>query len=927
MRAAALLPLLLPGGASTCVLKADKLRVDGRDAPVLAVAGGTPLVSWRLSTTAAATNGQAQSAYRIQAAPTPEFSSPQWDTGRVNSSDTLQIPYAGTALQPMSVVYFRVSVWDADGAECGWSDVQSWEMTLGDGDWEGSWLRRTPQPSSGSCSQFADDEFSAPRFRSDITLPSAELVKARVYVTGLGYYRLWIDGQRIGSSELDPALSVYSKRVLYAVYDVTSALAGGTRHAVGVEVGNGWWNPLPMLFWGHLNLSATLNTGSPMFRLELRAFFKDGSVYSLSSDAQKWKVGPGPTLFNNIYLGERYDARLEEPGWSTVGFNDSAWESPEAVSAPGVGRLEPQTAPPVRRVANLTATIVRTTRYSNGSSLVLMDAGKNHAGACSFTASGPAGSTLRMRYGELLYADGTLNVMTSVAGQVKGPNPKQPCQPDVAYQRDLLVLGAGTTQWSPAWSWHGFRYFDIEVPSGVTVHAVTCHPMRSDMPTVTTFESSDPALSTLRQLNRNTYDSNLMGVQSDCPHRERFGYTGDALGSGEAGLSIYDMSLFDAKRTADYSDAARSNGGFTETAPFVGIDDAGLGGGTGSIGWETVQPSMLLWLYRYFGDERSVREHFNASRRYVELLDTRPAGITKGLGDWMPVEKTDVRLTGLGFLRESYVTFANLSSIIGEADLAKEYRAKADDVAAEINTKFLDPSGAYGPPAGFNGTQTGQGMALFMGIVPESKRQAALQVMVDNAKGASYVPGSGQGPKKGGPGPHMLAGLFGVKWFLMSLADGGEQDLAYEVLTTTSYPSFLWMMNNEYDNATTIWESWFFSDNTYSHNHPMFSSSEVWMLQSLAGVQPHPAARGMDRILVRPRPPMEMARRAPGGKAWVKASYETVRGTVSVSWELRVDKAFSLNVTVPPNMHAHVIPPCGAAEFVVGGTYSNHCTV
>ena len=254
----------------------------------------------------------------------------------------------------------------------------------------------------------------------------------------------------------------------------------------------------------------------------------------------------------------------------------------------------------------------------------------------------------------------------------------------------------------------------------------------------------------------------------------------------------------------------------------------------------------------------------------------------------------------------SYLAFANITEILGKPDLAKTYRTKAAAVASAINAKFLNVStGAYAASSSFpenhrpegtaevratKASQTGQGMALFEGIVPEALRDEALKIMVENARASEWIlqkpstlyPNSNKSSFQGGAGPHMTAGLFGIKWFLMALADGGMNDLAYDVLTTPTYPGFKWMMHNEVDNATTMWESWFFSDNTFSHNHPMFGSSEVWLIQSVGGIQPHPAAKGFDKVLIKPSPPTKLQH--------ATTSYETVRGVISTSVSARTSR-------------------------------------
>lgn len=691
-------------------------------------------------------------------------------------------------------------------------------------------------------------------------------------------------------------------------------------------------------------------------------------------------------------------------GWSggvgAAKFDASAWMAPVVVQHK-LGAMLAQSVPPIRRQGEISPTVVpfSTTDSAAGNTTTILDTGKNHAGTCRFRFAGTAaGDVVAMRFGELLHGDGSLNPMTSAAGQIKGANPKQPCQPPLAFQGDVFTLsGKGRDEWTPAWSWHGYRYIEVTMPAGVMLapDSITCYPMRTDVDLVTNFSSSDPFLTDLRTLTRNTFDSNMMSVQSDCPHRERFGYGGgealplqpsaqkltencdcrltlppcacrltlspaDPLGCGEAGLSIYDWATFYSKRVRDFNDAARADGGFTETSPFVGITDAGLvaGAGTGPIGWETYQPVTQLWLYKYYGDTDTMKESFDATYAYIKLLDTNPAGIGNGLGDWMPVEGTSTEFTGPGFQRMSYLAFANITEILGKPDLAAHYRGKVGAIDAALNTLFLnndtgvyaasgarsfghhpsaetpvegvqvqgdasyfcgesttnkppnpgmtayqtmtlecpgstiaeidfakfgvpqgtcgsytngtacpakcppyhcdrdakawvvktcvgkascslDPIHALGdtcpskhkklavqarcksgtagkavtkrgagpppapPPGPHHGgaTQTGQGMALFMDIVPQDLRAKALAVMADNARSASNISGacqgSGNGPggpgtavckaAKGGDGPHMTAGLFGIKWFLMSLADGGLNDLAYDVLTTPTW--------------------------------------------------------------------------------------------------------------------------------------------
>eukprot|EP00041_Stephanoeca_diplocostata_P037610 m.1430057 g.1430057 ORF g.1430057 m.1430057 type:complete len:1055 (+) comp25071_c0_seq3:71-3235(+) len=979
----------------SCDMRPSTLRVNALERP-LGVPSGEPVFSWGFTAIGAAPRkNQRQSAYQIRCTSADEL---LWDSKKVMSSQSLQIPYDGVVLQSMQGVQWEVTVWDDQGTQCD-TVTSSFEVALLDEKaWDGAqWLSRYNDPLPADfdrCTLYNSSlaRNQAPRFRTEVVLPS-DIVDVRAYVVGLGYYEMFVDGKRVGTSRLDPGWTSYDKTVLYAVHNLTDILHAATisparlkhstpgmrdleasTHAIGIALGNGWWNPTPMLFWGRKDIRNGLvhqqgrDQGEPMFRALIVGTRSDGTKVTIakstapSSDSRdtaspteehgtraataSWMAAGSPTTFNSIYLGEKYDARLEQgyEGWTSVGYSTANWTRAVPANTTGLGTLEAQSTPPIRVQETLPTSVVSQRTATGGGVVTLLDTSKNHAGVCSFILRGGAtGDVVALRYGELLADDGTLNPMTSVAGQIKGPNSALPCQPAVAYQADEVILNGSTVTWTPQFSWHGFRYLEVTHPANVVVdaHAVTCVTMRTDFDVVANFTSSDPFLADLRTLARNTFESNAMSVQSDCPHRERFGYGGDPLGCGEAGLSIYDWSTFYRKRVRDFNDAQRVNSptgggntgnltGFTETSPFVGIADAGLGPGTGPIGWETFQVEAQWWLYKYYGDTRTLHESYAHTQAYIDLLDSAPAGIAHGLGDWMPVQGTSPAFTGPGFLRMSYLGFANISSVLGKpAAVVDAYRKKADDVAGTINTQFLNPStgsyGASGTTASAKATQTGQGMALFMDIVPPGVRDEALNVLTANIRAAENITGACRGGSfgaactnaRGGVGPHLTAGLFGIKWVLMALADGGFNDLAYEMLANPSYPGLRWMMNNPFANATTIWEAFYFSDNTFSHNHPMFASSEVWLIQSVAGIQPHPAANGFDHVLIKPGPPRQLNH--------ASGTYATHRGIVAVSWARETDGAggartFALNVTIPPNMVAtvHVPHMAGAVVFEHG---------
>eukprot|EP01064_Diplonema_japonicum_P008318 TRINITY_DN1579_c1_g1_i5.p1 TRINITY_DN1579_c1_g1~~TRINITY_DN1579_c1_g1_i5.p1 ORF type:complete len:937 (+),score=253.12 TRINITY_DN1579_c1_g1_i5:64-2811(+) len=858
-------------------------------------------------------NGQVMRGYRIVARSDGEVT---WDSGLVQSADSMGVRYGGLPVSRQRVVW-QVTLYDRTGKKCNATTASSWfeYALLTPSDWDhAEWLARDlPQPVKNECALF--NQAPAPYFLANLIFLSSVPSSVTMYATGLGYLKIWVNSVLI-TPYMDPPLTNYTRTVFYRAFDISQHVTVGD-NLVKVELGNGWWNLLPLLFDGRLNLRDAMPQGVPMFKT---VTYVDDEP-AIPSTPGVWVAGSlqtSPTKMNNIYLGEVYDARAADLQ------RNNTWLPPHStphVVSQGVGEL---------RVAPIRGVIEIETLHPKQISAHIYDTTVNHAGTCEYTLQGGfPGSTAQFIYGELLYPDGTLNPMTSVAGQIKSYNPAMPCQPDVAYQQDTVILNGKTVTFKSGYTWHGMRYIKANLSEGVELVKVTCYKLRTDLGEGMELNTSDPKLNLLRQTVKNTFDSNMMGgIQSDCPHRERFGYSGDPLASGEAAMSLFELNAWSKKRAIDFNEAQRQNGGFTETAPYVGIHDASLNGTAGPIGWATYQPVLLLWLYKYYGEVRVLNESYAATTRYIELLDASPSGIENGLGDWMPVEPTGTDFTGRGFQLMSYRAYANISGILGYHSVQTKYENKAAQLVQAINDKFLDPSGCYGNgpqtspyhteklrAATFNCTQTGQAMGLFMQVTPEGRREAVLNNLVENIKKASYVPGTGQGPVKGGPGPHLLSGMFGIKWVLQVLSETGYEDLAYEVATTGSYPSVLWMRENEYSNATTIWESWFFSDNVYSHNHPMFGSFETWMQQSLVGFAPHPSARGMSRVLIRPRPPRAVES--------LSARIPTVRGPVGVSWQLSSSTSiFTLTVTIPPNMAAVVVLPGGITHDIGSGTYN-----
>ena len=813
-----------PAAAGACAFEPSLLTVDFLPSPV----GGSPaasflprlssapapLLGWRARSLLApgARGNLSQSAFRVVVATSPALLPPDgtpdvFDSGRVSNAAQVAVPYGGPLLAARARVFWRVETWDQDGASCGFgAETSAWEVPpLSAADWAGAqWLTRdAPHAPPADCDLYNDS--AAPLLRAEFSLaqPAASVVRARLYVAGLGYFTPFLDGAQVGDEALAPGWTDFNDTVLFSTFDITAALlagGGAPSHVLGVALGNGWYDLVPLLFWGHLNIRSALPTGDPMAIALVAIDFADGSTqHVVTSPTGGWRVGASEVLFNSIYLGTRIDRRLEPVGWSTAAFDASGWPAPHAASAAGLGALVSQRAPPVRRQAPLPVTLL-----NSSSSELTLDIGRQIAGVCTFCfAAGIAsGAKIDFRYGELLYPNGSVNGMTSVAGQVKGGSGAN-CEPHTAFQEDHYTArgDAGGECFTPPFTWHGARYVmvtgDAAALAALDVATTQCHPMRSDMAAISSLDTGSQLLNAVHTATLNTFENNLMSVQSDCPHRERLGYGGDALMSGESFMLNFDMSTFYPKRLDDVVAAQRANGGFTETAPWTGMADAGLGGGSGPIGWETYLPQQAAWLYKSYGDAPTVRRVYDAATRYVEFLDSAPrSAIENGLGDWMPVEDSALPLTGLGFQHVSYLAYANMSAIVGNASQAAKYAAAAVAIADALNEAFLNPAtGVYAAKSIFNRTQCGQSMPLFLRIVPPAAVDAAVAALVANLADHDG---------------HLQVGSFGVKYLLMSLVDAGRADLAFGVMNKTDFPSFGYMLNktvNGLTDATTLWVS------------------------------------------------------------------------------------------------------------------------
>jgi len=799
-----------------------------------------------------------------------------WDSGKVTSNQSIQVVYDGASLVSGKRYYWTVQTWDNDNRPSVFSESAWWEMgLLEQDDWDASWI------GDGSVAPVRDEDFyrdiPAPLFRKPFEIGKT-VERARLYISGLGYYEAYLNGTKAGDRVLDPGWTNYGKRVQYSTYDVTDLLQEGD-NVIGVMLGNGWYNPLPMRLFSRWNLREILTIGQPGFIAHLRIYYSDGTEAVLTSD-ETWKTTEGPILRNNVYLGEKYDARREQPGWDQPGFDDSTWKSAVRAEAPA-GRLVAQIQPPIRITRTLQPVAV--TEPEPGTFVV--DMGQNFAGWIRMRVQGPASTEVKLRYGELLFDDGALNGLTTVACQIKEMwnTDGGPGAPKTAWQEDTYILkGVEEEFFQQHFTFHGFRYIEVKgYPGTPTVDDFTGLRLNADLESAGSIDGSNDLFNRIQEMLEWTFLSNVFSVQSDCPAREKFGYGGDIVAVGESYLYNYNMANFYTKTVRDFQDDVRPNGGMPETAPFNGIQSKGLGEGSGPIGWQVAHPYLQLLLYRFYGDKRLIEEQYPTTRRLIEFLRTRAGNhfIDIGISDHESVDPKPEALTSTAFYFHHVKLMAEFAGILGYRQDAEMYRLLVDSIKTAFVDRFLDPStGRFD-----SGTQGAQAFALWYDLVPEESKQQSFERLIDE------VVDRHQG--------HLSTGIFGIKMTLDVLRRYNRSDMAYQMADQRTYPGWGWMLEND---ATTFWESWAGEENAPSHNHPMFGSVGEWFFRSLAGINPAVDAVGFDRLIIRPQGIEKMES--------FKGHYDSIRGTIRSDWR-KEDGTFYLDVEIPANTEALIYVP------------------
>jgi Alpha-L-rhamnosidase N-terminal domain./Bacterial alpha-L-rhamnosidase. len=807
-----------------------------------------PRFSWRLQ------EGQAENFQIIVGADSMAVSAGTGNCWQTNVSTQL-CRYQGTALQPFTRYYWAVK------AGGGLSPVQYFETGMMHArNWKGAWIS----------DQENIHQKRAPYFRKEFNVVK-KVKTARAYIAVAGLYELYVNGQRIGDHALDPIYTRFDRRNLYVTYEID--LQNG-KNAIGVLLGNGWYNHQSTAVW---NFHEAPWRARPAFCMDIRITYEDGSVETVSS-GKDWKTSLSPVLFNSIYTAEHYDARLEQPGWNEPGFNDSQWKQVIYRSAPS-RQIVAQALHPIRHVETIPAQSVK----QINDTVWVFDLGRNISGVSRIRLHGQAGQVIRLKHGERLYDNGRVD-QSNIDVHYRPTDDSDPFQTDI-----FILSGKGDEQFMPRFNYKGFQYVEVTSsrPVQFTKESLTGYFMHSDVPVAGSINSSNPTINKIWRATNNSYLSNLFGYPTDCPQREKNGWTGDAHIAIETGLYNFDAITIYEKWLADHQDEQQANGVLPSIIPTGGW---GYEWGNGPDWTSTI--AIIPWnIYLFYGDTTLLARCYDNIKRYVDhITEISKDGLTTwGLGDWVPVKsKTPVEFTSTAYYYTDVNILAKAARLLNKHDDAKTYTSLAEKIKNAFHKKYYH-DGIYG-----SGLQTELSVALYWGLVPDSLKAVvagnlAKRVRADNN--------------------HLDVGLLGTKAILNALSENGYADVAYTLAAQESFPSWGWWIVN---GATTLYENWpIDAKSDISMNHIMFGEIGAWLFKGPGGIKPDPEQPGFKNILLQPH--------FVKGLNWFEARHESPYGTIVSSWK-RSGKKIVYKVVVPPGATATLQLP-NRKEWLQAGSY------
>ncbi|AYC36814.1 alpha-L-rhamnosidase [Streptomyces griseorubiginosus] len=943
----------------------EGLTVEHRTTP-LGVDAARPRFGWR---TASRVRGRRQTAYRLLVASTPDRltvgRADVWDSGRVDSADSVAVRYAGPALKPSTRYHWTVELWDENGRPLPEAPTARFETGLFSTDgvtgWDGAqWITMAGK---------APNSPGAPLLRKQTALDGGRVHEARLYVSALGVYDAYVNGRRVTVPQdgrathelLTPGWTNYDTTVSYFTYEVTGLLADERQVTLAAVLGNGWYN-------GRISENSVYHSPDGN-RLALKAKllirYEDGSTQTVvtSPDGDWRATDTGPYRADDLYDGQTYDARRELPGWTANGYDASAWSGVEAhdfttrfpgsrlVAYPGESaRLMPQwdrrpqsiavhtggsdfTADPTRTVTDPTRAAAAALTLHPGDTAVI-DFGQNLVGVPRYTLRGPSGAQVTFAPGEML------NDTSAGADGPEGSVYRANLRTAKATSTYILKGDPKGETHQDSLTFYGFRYLSVTTTETVTLTGLTGRVATSALRDIGQVTTDDPDINQLISNVRWGQRGNYLWVPTDCPQRdERCGWTGDTQVFAGTGLYNADAVSFLSHFQDILTDSQRTYGADGAQFPWI-APGARYNEPVGASGWADCGIVVPWTVWQMSGDSTVVDRSWDAMTAYMDWIRARTGDTGAGqgaiFGDWLAFQVTSTRLVSDAYYAHSARLMADMARATGRTAEAHAY----DDLFAQIKRAFVTTylSGEEGrltvrsslgdPPPYTPGdnptrpeddTQTALLWILKLGLYDTGEqRRRLVGLLAENiGNSAAYKAAHHDSTRAGHAENTLSVGFLGVNVLAPVLTEEGQVELAYKLLHQDAMPSWLYSVRN---GATTVWERW----NSYSRedgfgpvemnsfNHYSYGAIMEWMYESMAGIAKDPAHPGFKHFFLRPHfdPTGRITR--------VSGSHLSPYGEIVSEWAVR-DSRFTHRIAVPANSTATLRIPTADPDSVCEG--------
>ena len=823
-----------------------------------------PRFSWVIKSSE---RNQNQLAYRILVSTNIKLLTKEtadiWDSGKINSNETIQHELTESVLKSNQKYFWKVLVWDGNNREFT-SPVASFETALlNENEWQAEWIGGEADsqvlPEKGFISD-KNEQYNLPDtvihngnsllLRKEIQLQK-HIKSARVFVTGLGFYEFYVNGRRVGENVLSPAKTPYHKHILYDTYEITSLLKKG-ENVLGFHLGNGWYNPYKK-WWAQYRMQWF---GHKKAIGQIIISYTDGTSEIIKTD-ESWKFSDGPIVYNCVYDGEIYDARLEQKGWCETGFNDSGWEQVNVFKKLSA-RLESHTMPAVEVVQTIKP--IELKPYGN---CRLFDMEQNFSGWVRLKVSGEKGTKIKIRFAEDIHADGTIDVSSNENAKATA---------------EYILKGEGIEIYEPRFTYFGFKYAEISSENGsLDLHDIEGCVVHTDNKQVGEFYCDNDLVNKIHRATVWSQKSNMLGYPMDCPQRdERLGWFGDAQVTADEAMFNFDMAQFYENWFEGIKDNQdEKTGDLPIISPQPYIWDEG-------VEWSSTYFTMLWQYYLNYGDKRILVRHYPNLKRYMKFLDSisndyiLPMG---WIGDWGSMvngwKEGQPESVPTAFYYWDAMILSKIAKVLNNEGDRLFYKKLANDIRAAYNRKYFNHETVNYT----DGSQMANAFPLYLGIVPEDAKNKVLENLVNDIEIKN--------------GNHLTTGVLGTKYMPEALAMFGRTDVAWNIINQKTYPGWNSMM----EKYTTVCEFWTLKQ---SKNHVMMGSIDAWFYKYIAGIQIDETNPAFSAFIIKPN--------ILAGLTKAEGKTETMRGTVSSKWNHESGK-FTMEVVVPFNCKAKIFLP------------------